>query len=292
MTLPRRVVPGTTYKLTRRCLDRRFYLRPGPELNGIYLYALANAQQKYGVAIHGFGCMTNHDHDVVTDVRGVLPDFTRDLHREIALGVKELYQIPANVWAAEKPSAVELYGGPAQLEAVLYTVLNPVAAGLVPRAAQWPGAISLPGTRRIEVRRPEVWFGDGRPDVLTLVITPPPTWTNSEDEWHVWLREQLAIREDAIGQERRANGLPFLGRERVLEQHPFDRPRNPDTLEPSRHPVVATAGDGPLMKFVIGVLRDWRRAYAEARARWRVDKTALFPHGTWWVVQRAGAALA
>lgn len=30
MTIPRRVVPGTTYALTRRCLDRRFYLKPGP----------------------------------------------------------------------------------------------------------------------------------------------------------------------------------------------------------------------------------------------------------------------
>jgi hypothetical protein len=40
------------------------------------------------------------------------------------------------------------------------------------------------------------------------------------------------------------------------------------------------------------VLRQWRRAYREARERWRFDKTVLFPLGTWWVVQRDGAALA
>ncbi len=44
MTLPRRVVPGTTYQLTRRTLDRRFYLQPSPELNRVYEYALAFAR--------------------------------------------------------------------------------------------------------------------------------------------------------------------------------------------------------------------------------------------------------
>ncbi len=267
-------------------------MRPSPELNAIYLYSLASAQLKYGFAIHGFVCMSNHPHEVVTDVHGVLPDFLRDLHREVALGAKALYQVPENVWAAEKPSAVELHGAAAQLEAVLYTALNPVAAGLVPRAATWPGAISLPGTRRIEVRRPDAWFGEDRPEVLTLDITPPPAWTGDDDAWHVWLAEQVAQREALIGGERRAQRLPFLGRERVLRQRPFDRPRNRDELMPHRNPTVATAGDGPLMRFVLGMLRDWRSAYREARERWRLDKAAGFPLGTWWVVQRAGAALA
>ena len=90
MTLPRRVVAKTTYVLTRRCLDRRFYLQPSRELTQIYLYALAHAQQKHGVEVHAFACMSNHPHEVVTDVHGVLPDFMRDLRREIALGAKEL----------------------------------------------------------------------------------------------------------------------------------------------------------------------------------------------------------
>ena len=132
MTLPRRVVAETTYLLTRRCLDRRFYLQPSRELNQIYLYALAHAQQKHGVEVHAFACMSNHPHEVVTDVHGVLPDFMRDLRREIALGAKELYKIPENVWAATKPSAVELHGHDAALEEVLYTLLNPVAAGSSP----------------------------------------------------------------------------------------------------------------------------------------------------------------
>jgi putative transposase len=290
MTIPRRVVPGTTYALTRRCLDRRFYMKPGPELTQIYLYALAHAQQKFGVGIHAFAAMSNHLHEDVTDFHGVLPDFMRDLHREVALGAKQLYQIPENVWSAEKPSAVELHGDAAQAEAVMYTLLNPVEAGLVGHASEWPGAISLPGMREVEVRRPAIWFADGRPEVLTLKITPPPSWAGTEDGWHEWLAGELASREEDIRRKRRKRGV--LGKQRILVQDPFDRPRNPDELAPSRHPTIATGGDGPLMRAVIFMLREWRRAYREALARWRVDKSAGFPLGTWWVVQRAGAALA
>jgi putative transposase len=292
VTIPRRVVPGTTYLLSRRTLGRHFYLLPSAELNEIYLYALAHAAAKHGVHIHGFGCMSNHPHEVVTDVRGVLPDFLRDLHREIALAAKQLYGIPENVWSAEPPSAVELHGPAAQLDAVLYTMLNPVAAGLVARAADWPGAISLPSTRRIEARRPDVWFSSDRPEVLTLELTPPPAWTGDADTWHAWLDENLSQREDEIRRERGKQRKPFLGRARVLTQRPFDRPRNPDELVPTRNPTLKTSGDGPLMRFAITALRAWRRAYREARARWCLDKTVGFPLGTWWVVKRAGAALA
>ena len=290
MTLPRRVVPGTTYQLTRRTLDRRFYLQPSPELNRVYEYALAFAAEKHGVGVHGFGCMSNHSHDTVTDWRGVLPDFMRDFHRELAMGVKALYGISENVWAAGKPSAVELVGEAAQLEAVLYATLNPVTAGLVPRASEWPGAISLPRTRRIHATRPAVWFSGDRPEVITLEITPPPAWTGTADEWHDWLETEVARREEEIAKERRARNKPFLGRRRVLAQRPFDRPRNADVLPPKRNPTLKTGRDGSLMQSASGQLRAWRRAYRDARERWTLDKTAVFPRGTWWVVQRAGAA--
>ncbi len=292
MTLPRRVVANTTYLTTRRCVDRRFHLQPSRELNQIYLNALAHAQRKHGVEVHAFACMGNHPHEVVTDVHGVLPDFMRDLRREIALGAKQLYRIPENLWAATKPSAVELHSAEAELDKVLYTLLNPVEAGLVSHASEWPGAISLPGVREIEVRRPGIWFGDGRPEVLTLRITPPPSWGGTEDTWHEWLARQIGDDEEAIRRARTKKGLGVLGKQRILQQGPFDRPRNLDTLPPKRNPAIATGGDAKLMAFVIRVLREWRAAYREARERWRKDKSAAFPLGTWWVVQRAGAELA
>jgi hypothetical protein len=138
MTAPRRIVAGVSYALTRRCLDRRFYLKPSPELDQIYLYALAHAQQKHVVKIHAFVAMSNHPHESVTDVDGILPDFMRDPRREIALPAKELYQIPESFWSPERPSAVELHGAHAQLEKILYTLLNPVRAGSSPAHRSGP----------------------------------------------------------------------------------------------------------------------------------------------------------
>jgi len=290
MTLPRRIVPGTTYLITRRCADRRMHLLPSPLMNRIYAYALARAQLKHGAAVHTFGAMGNHSHEVVTDVRGVLPDFLRDFHREVALAGKAIYGIPENFWSAEKPSVVELHGAIAQNEKAVYVMLNPVRAGLVARTTLWPGAISLPETRRVVAQRPSVWFSDLNEDTLTLELTPPPTWKGDADSWHAWLADELKRREDEIGRERRAAGLPFLGAAKVLAQKPFDRPRNRDVLRPTRHPTLATGGDGALMRGLIAGLRAWRRAYYDALGRWRIDKSTVFPFGTWWLVQRANAA--
>jgi putative transposase len=43
MTAARRVLPGQTYLVTRRCSERRFFLRPSTVTNAIFLYALAVA---------------------------------------------------------------------------------------------------------------------------------------------------------------------------------------------------------------------------------------------------------
>jgi len=62
MSLPRRVVPNTTYLVTRRCMGRRFLLRPDAALNQLFLYCLALGAQKYGIAVHGVSVMSNHYH--------------------------------------------------------------------------------------------------------------------------------------------------------------------------------------------------------------------------------------
>jgi len=51
MTLPRRVLPAQTYLVTRRCIGRRFLLRPDDGLNNVFVYCLGLAATKYGVRI-------------------------------------------------------------------------------------------------------------------------------------------------------------------------------------------------------------------------------------------------
>ena len=53
--------PSVT-SITNRTVQSRFLLRPGPELNEIVHGALARAQRRYEVEIHGFAFLSNHYH--------------------------------------------------------------------------------------------------------------------------------------------------------------------------------------------------------------------------------------
>ena len=80
MTCPRRVVPGTTYLLTRRCVQRRYTLVPRGVVPKLLGYCVALAAERHGVEVHAVTCMPNHWHAVVTDVHGTIPEFCRDVH--------------------------------------------------------------------------------------------------------------------------------------------------------------------------------------------------------------------
>jgi putative transposase len=90
MTQPRFVVPGATVMVTRRTLRRHHLFRPDPTIRQLYLYTLAVCARKYDVLVHAVTLMSTHEHLVVTDTQGQLPDFLRRLHRLVALGTKVL----------------------------------------------------------------------------------------------------------------------------------------------------------------------------------------------------------
>src|SRR5512146_1706518 len=88
-TAPRQIIPGRSYLLTRCCSERRFLLKPSGLINAIVLYALAHYASRHGILVHGFCVLSNHYHLVATDVRGVLPDFLRDLNGVLARAVNQ-----------------------------------------------------------------------------------------------------------------------------------------------------------------------------------------------------------
>jgi hypothetical protein len=267
-------------------------LTPDPTVNRIVEYSLAWAAEKHGMLLHGWVGMSNHLHDVATDVRGVLPDFLRDVHRAVAMAIKEHRDLSECVWADAPTGAVELHGERAQIDAVLYGVMNPVRACLVENAADWPGTIWLPGRRELVVKRPGVWFSERMPEEIRVPIAPPPGWRGNEDSWHERMAELVAEEEAAVLRERIREQRPVMGRQRVLDQKPTSAPRTEPSEGEKINPVLATGGDALLMELLIAELHAWRRAYIEARERWRVDKTATFPPGTWWKVVYDGAAIA
>lgn len=84
MTLPRQVVPGCDYMVTRRCSERRLFLRPDAETNNAFLYCLAHAAARAKVKVLFSVAMSNHHHTGIHDPDGNFPVFIEYFHGLLA----------------------------------------------------------------------------------------------------------------------------------------------------------------------------------------------------------------
>ena len=84
MTLPRQVVPGRDYMITRRCSERRFFLRPDEDTDNTFIYCLALAARRAKVQITFSVAMSNHHHTGIHDPEGNFPIFTEHFHGLLA----------------------------------------------------------------------------------------------------------------------------------------------------------------------------------------------------------------
>src|SRR5512141_3450550 len=133
MTAPRQILTGTTYLVTRRCFQRQFLLRPCATTNDIFLYVLAVAARRFGIAVHAFCVMSNHFHLVVTDPYARLPAFEQYLDSLVARAVNASLGRWESFWAPSSYSAVALATPEDIVDKAAYVLANPVAAGLVRR---------------------------------------------------------------------------------------------------------------------------------------------------------------
>ena len=289
MVWARRTLADSTWFVTRRVTGRMYLLTPHPKMAATFWYLLGVLAEKHDVALHAIVMLSNHLHYVITAPEQVISDFMADLHREIARAVNKRFDRSGAMFEDDDPSRVETVGERGAVDKVLYTVMNPVKAGLVSRAELWPGMRWLPGMRELTAKRPvsgydaEMW-----PDEVTMYFTPPPAWAGTEDQWHEEIARLVAAEEDALRKERIRTGRAVLGAQLVMQQDPFESPK---TKPPKSdiNPMLATGGDGPLMKRLIAELKAWRRAYRDALERWKQDKSISFPVGTYWMVVHHGA---
>jgi len=284
--------------ITRRTVRRTHLLRPDSELNNYYTYCLAVLAERYDIRVHAAVLMSTHEHLVVTDVRGQLPCFIRELHRLIALGVKNLRKWEGAVWDHEKTSVVELRTPAAVIEKIAYVIANPVAAGLVRRAHQWPGVtVSADdlGRHCRTAKRPDVYFDSNNPlwpSLATLELTMPELSMRDGD-----VRDAVAAEVEQLEHTARetvgARGWQCLDAKRVARLSPYKRAKS---FEPARdrNPIFAV-GRGQREAFFQAVLtlREFRKAYRLALDRWRQrSRDVVFPHGTWLMCELHQAAAA
>ena len=300
MTQPRLLVSGATVMVTRRTLRRHHLFRPDPAIRQLYLYALAVCAQEFGVLVHGVTLMSTHEHLIVTDARGQLPDFLRNLHRLVSLCTKVLRKWEGPIWDHQRSSVVRLLTERAVIEKLAYVMANPVKAGLVHRAREWPGVTVLPqelGRRTFVVERPDGFFDSDNPkwpDTVELSLTLPASLEQrySTDAARDAVADELARQEQLARKEVKERGWRVLGAERVRRLSPFRRATSFAPLR-GRNPTFAVGrGQRKVFFQAVAELRAFRRAYREALARWRAGlRTVQFPRGTWLMRQTHGVVV-
>jgi len=284
VTKPRRVIPGLCYLITRRCSERRFFLRPDARVTHVFEYLLAVLATRYAIEVHAFVVMSNHYHLVITDTKGRLPDFQRDLNSELARALNFYWNRWESFWAPESYSAVELLEDGDRISKMAYTLANPVKARLVTRARRWEGATSagMSFGRPRTIRRPEKFFGETMPETATLELTRPACTKTDDASFDARLRQDVRRREDAANER---GGV--MGMNNVMNQHWND---SPTSHEPRQVLRPRVAGKNKWAR-IAALQRSaaWLAAYAAARLAFvGGERDVEFPYGTWWMCARLG----
>lgn len=293
MSYARRILPGKTYLVTRRCSERRFFMRPDGPTSNAYVYCLAISAKKYKIDVLAFGTMSNHHHIVLVDRLGQLPNFLQYFHRLFAAHQNALRGRWESFWAAsEQTSVVELIEPDDVIQKMVYALCNPVAADLVDKVEDWPGPNALASIVRgtpLCAARPRVFFrADGKLDeTAKLEFARPPGHKHmTQAEFGALVKTRIREREAELRRERSAARRKVLGRQGVLAQRWSDRPRG---HEPRRvlSPRVACRDKWARIE-ALRRDKEWLQRYEVSRLKWLAGlPDIVFPAGVWWLARKA-----
>ncbi len=295
MTAPRRLVPGTSYLVSRLCTQREFLLTPSTLSSLVFKFVLAVAAARYGILIHAACVMSDHYHLVLTDPHARLPEFNHLLDGVLAKALNALHGRWENFWVPSSYSAVALIAPEDVLDKVAYTLANPTAAHLVEHGRQWPGLWSDPrsiGGPGELVERPGHYFAKNgtMPETERLVFTAPAGF-DSVEAFRAALVAELGDRERKAAAKREAKGMGVLGARRVKKQKHTERPRS---AAPRRvlNPKVAAKDKAKRIEALEKLAR-FLASYRDAVVRfWDGERNVVFPEGTYLMRVRFGVACA
>ena len=287
MSNPRRVLPQCTQLVTRRTVERKFLLRPSEEVCAIFRYLIALLAARHGVAVHAFVVLSNHLHLLKTDGQAEMPAFMRDLLAQATRRLNCVLDREGPLWDSRRYSSVEVHGEGAAWDKLVYVMTNPVKHGLVSRPEDWPGLITLISEIRagkVTVERPDLpcFRGSTLPRHVELELAPPPVLGHlSREEYADQLEQHVLERvRELNGCALSSNNAP-LGAERALEADPDDCPvgcHQAGGLDPR---ISGLEESSAYHQELLEELKEWRRAYWEARRRWSSDSRVEFPYGTY-----------
>jgi REP element-mobilizing transposase RayT len=294
MSLPRQILPGEFWMITRRCTQRLLLLRPDDVANLTFLYCLAEAARRFAIEVILPSAMSNHHHTIVFDRHGTIIEFMEHFHKMLAKAMNAHRGRWENLWSSEPPSLLRLVDRSDVIAKLVYAATNPVKDGLVERVHHWPGVnglASLLHDRPTEIRRPRQFFrAEGpMPDCVRLELVVPAELGDAE-EFRRELRARVAEAEAGFAEERRLTGQRVLGRRAILRQ---SWRASPTDHEPRRglRPRVAARSVWSRLE-ALRRDRAFLIAYREARASWLAGRTTVFPIGTYWLRRFANVPIA
>jgi hypothetical protein len=288
VTQPRIVITDAVLMSTARTVARFFLFRPDPAMTAAARYVIAHYAKKRGIILYAACLMSTHLHMVFKDPLGVYPDFLCDVHRALANVVQAHRGWRGEVFS-KHPSVVRLLTPEAILDKIAYVQANPVAAGAVRYAKDWPGLCTtmrdLGAESQIVKRTPLYFRQNGRmPDEASLHFELPEVLVEQHGERGALEAIEASMREH----ERQARGemerleRSFLGADRCARTSPLKRATAYEVFG-ERNPTFATKGGGKQAFFrAVEELRAFRESYRCALEAWRRgEREAEFPHGTW-----------
>ncbi|MDF1660818.1 MAG: transposase [Planctomycetota bacterium] len=296
MTVPRLLLPKSTYLVTRRCAQRMFLLTPGVVVNRVFAYCLAKAAQVYSIEIHGFIVLSNHYHIVLSEGAETvqLPKFMRFLNFSVARALNIHYKRRENFWSSRPYSAVRLIGRSAVLDKLVYTLVNAVKAGLTADPGDWPGlhsSLRKVGSEKIVARRPKLFFAPNTHEVQSIQLStsiPPQFADLTLREFQKLMNDCVTQRLRELSEEREAVGKGILGALAVLRQDPFSHPKDMP-FEKKLNPRIACKDKG-LRLAILDQFKDFYQSYREAWRQWKKGiRDVLFPFGSYLMSTLHGA---
>ncbi len=274
--------------ITRRCSERRFFLRPDDETNNAFIYCLALAVQRSKVEITFSQAMANHAHTGIHDPEGNFPIFTEHFHGLLARCQNAHLGRFENFWSSEPTSVVRLLEPADVLDKMVYAYTNPTTADLVDTAAEWPGVSTLAATLtggELTARRPAHFFRDdgSMPETVTVKIHRPHAFASlSQKEWAEKVGSLVEAKEKDARDKRIKEHRNVLGVARILAQDPFGRPKN-HAPRFKLSPRLAAKNKWARIETLLRN-RAFQERYRDSIKRHLAGAVnVLFPFGTYWM---------
>ena len=138
MRRPRCLRPNAFWSVVINCVGRRHRLRPDTERVQLIGFWLARAQAACpAIKLFGITTMSNHIHMELQDPCAELSEFMRRFTGPLARAINALDGLTGPVF--DRYRAIEVLDLDAMHDRLVYSMHNPVAAGLVRRTEDWPG---------------------------------------------------------------------------------------------------------------------------------------------------------